>query len=196
MILRSPAISDPLDPLFPGPPPFCKGIWGPYYGAALPGKWLLEGGQSAAGSLLDSVIRSSAGSVHLLARLPRAELTPRIKEEECSEGTMNACEGGGAGRGVVGTGAVGMDGDVSGVGGGGLDGSRFGAEEALRLLGSAGPLPGWVHRTVVRAVCKRQGWPANGVTSSHEGSAEEALAHASAIVQCISKTGDGGRQLH
>ncbi len=41
-------------------PLFVPGIWGPYYGAMVPGLWLSEGGQSATGSLVDFVIRDSS----------------------------------------------------------------------------------------------------------------------------------------
>jgi FGGY-family pentulose kinase len=41
-------------------PRFIPGIWGPYYGAMIPGAWLNEGGQSSTGSLIDFVIRNNA----------------------------------------------------------------------------------------------------------------------------------------
>jgi FGGY-family pentulose kinase len=41
-------------------PFFIPGVWGPYFGAMVPGLWLTEGGQSAAGSLIDHVIQDSS----------------------------------------------------------------------------------------------------------------------------------------
>ena len=42
-------------------PHFIPSFWGPYYGAALDDRWIIEGGQSATGALLDHLIRTHAG---------------------------------------------------------------------------------------------------------------------------------------
>lgn len=44
------------------------GVWGPYLGAMIPGLWLNEGGQSAAGALIDWTIRRSAAHGDLESR--------------------------------------------------------------------------------------------------------------------------------
>lgn len=49
------------------------GMWGPYFEAGFPGLWLIEGGQSATGALLDHVVRS-----HRAGGEPDAEVHARI----------------------------------------------------------------------------------------------------------------------
>ncbi len=46
---------------------FVDAIWGPYFGAMLPHLWLLEGGQSTAGALVEHVIKESSQYDALLA---------------------------------------------------------------------------------------------------------------------------------
>lgn len=48
-------------------PIYINGIWGPYYGAMVPGLWLTEGGQSSAGSAIDHVIADHANAPALQA---------------------------------------------------------------------------------------------------------------------------------
>lgn len=52
-------------------PVFVPGVWGPYYSAMVPGLWLVEGGQSAAGAAIDQ----------LLAFHPAAEDARKLAQE-------------------------------------------------------------------------------------------------------------------
>lgn len=51
---------------------FIPGVWGPYFSAMVPGMWLNEGGQSAAGTLIDHAIRGHARGKELLAQAQSA----------------------------------------------------------------------------------------------------------------------------
>jgi FGGY-family pentulose kinase len=67
------------------------GVWGPYFGAVMPGLWLNEGGQSASGSLLDHVLLSHAragelgadahGAICGILVRRRAEVGPGFAQE-------------------------------------------------------------------------------------------------------------------
>lgn len=56
-------------------PRYIDGVWGPYYGAMVPGMWLTEGGQSSAGSAIDHVIADHANAPALFATAKKRRRT-------------------------------------------------------------------------------------------------------------------------
>ena len=58
-------------------PRFIPGIWGPYFSAMVPDRWLTEGGQSATGSLIDHTIRGHARSADLAREADRWGMKPQ-----------------------------------------------------------------------------------------------------------------------
>ncbi len=57
-------------------PLFVKGIWGPYQSAMIPGLWLNEGGQSAAGAAIDYLLRLHPAFTDLEARAQAEGVAP------------------------------------------------------------------------------------------------------------------------
>jgi D-ribulokinase len=49
-------------------PAFVPGVWGPYYSAMVPGTWLCEGGQSAAGAAIDQLVSMHPAHGEAVAR--------------------------------------------------------------------------------------------------------------------------------
>jgi D-ribulokinase len=53
-------------------PRFVPGVWGPYFSAMLPGRWLNEGGQSAAGAGIDFLVRAHPAFAETAAAAEKA----------------------------------------------------------------------------------------------------------------------------
>ncbi len=76
-------------------PTFVKGVWGPYYSAMVPGLWLNEGGQSAAGAAIDTLVRRhpAAPEAEAAARAAGMSLSQFLSQEAEKRGGAAALPG-------------------------------------------------------------------------------------------------------
>jgi D-ribulokinase len=56
-------------------PAFVEGVWGPYFSAMVPGLWLNEGGQSAAGAAIDHLVRHHPAAPDAAAKAAQAGMS-------------------------------------------------------------------------------------------------------------------------
>ncbi len=74
-------------------PVFVPGVWGPYYSAMVPGMWLNEGGQSAAGAAIDQLLSFHPAASEATAKA-RAEgkSLPAYMADSAAQKVTNASE--------------------------------------------------------------------------------------------------------
>ncbi len=74
-------------------PVFVPGVWGPYYSAMVPGMWLNEGGQSAAGAAIDQLLsfHPAAAEATVMAKAEGKSL-PAFMAEQASWKVANASD--------------------------------------------------------------------------------------------------------
>jgi len=49
---------------------FVPGVWGPYFNVMIPNLWLLEGGQSVSGKLIDHVVETHPATKAIREKYP------------------------------------------------------------------------------------------------------------------------------
>jgi D-ribulokinase len=77
-------------------PRFVPGVWGPYYSGMVPGFWLNEGGQSAAGAAIDQLVKShpAHGEVVAMARAAGMEIPELLERRIVSRvANLGSCLG-------------------------------------------------------------------------------------------------------
>lgn len=74
-------------------PVFVPGVWGPYYSAMVPGMWLNEGGQSAAGAAIDQLLSFHPAAAEATARAKAKGMSlPAFMAEQAAIKVANASE--------------------------------------------------------------------------------------------------------
>jgi D-ribulokinase len=73
-------------------PVFVPGVWGPYFSAMVPGMWLNEGGQSAAGAAIEQLLsfHPAAGEAAMLAKARGLPLPVLLAEFAAEKASSNA----------------------------------------------------------------------------------------------------------
>jgi len=74
-------------------PVFVPGVWGPYYSAMVPGMWLNEGGQSAAGAAIDQLLSFHPAAAEATAQAQaEGKSLPAFMAEQAALKIANASE--------------------------------------------------------------------------------------------------------